>query len=159
MASQVPGVALRLNVLGTKVSRTAAVLPATATTAYFTVAGGRVIITALLGQVTTVCSATATTRASGTTPASGTASTTSIATATAVTSKEVGTGLTVLAASGVAGALVVGTNNSSALFLTPQGVVVNTGTIDFTTSATNTGATKWDLFYIPLDDGATVVTA
>lgn len=158
MSSQIPGVALRLNVYGTKVSRAAAVLPATATTAYFTVTGGRVLITSLVGVCTTVCTGTATTVAIGVTPASGTASTTSIATATAITSKEVGTQAAVLTASGVAGALIVGTNASSAL--SPgDPFVINSGTIDFTTSATNTGAFKWDLLYVPLDDGAQVVTA
>ena len=34
--------------------------------------------------------------------------------------------------------------------------VVNTGVIRIETSATNTGATKWALWYVPLDDGATV---
>ena len=33
------------------------------------------------------------------------------------------------------------------------------GTVRIETSATNTGATKWDLFYFPFDDGATVASA
>lgn len=147
--------------LGFSVARNAAVLPATATTAYFTVAGGRVIITSLVGTCTTVCSATATTLAIGTTPTSGTASTTSIATAVAITSKEVGTHVAVAASSGVGGALIVGTNASTPVYLPAQGVgfVLSAGTIDFTTSATNTGAFKWNLTYLPLDAGATVVAA
>ena len=33
------------------------------------------------------------------------------------------------------------------------------GTIDLTTGASKTGAFKWDLFYIPIDEGASVVAA
>jgi hypothetical protein len=33
------------------------------------------------------------------------------------------------------------------------------GTLRIETSGTNTGATKWDLWYFPLDDGASVVSA
>ena len=39
------------------------------------------------------------------------------------------------------------------------GMVVAEGTINITTSATNTGATSWEAWYIPLDNGATVASA
>jgi hypothetical protein len=35
-------------------------------------------------------------------------------------------------------------------------LVLSEGTIDLTTAASNTGDVKWDMFYIPLDTGATV---
>jgi hypothetical protein len=41
-----------------------------------------------------------------------------------------------------------------------NGVVVNIGTIDLLNAgAANTGSVKWDLWYTPLDAGATVVAA
>jgi hypothetical protein len=36
------------------------------------------------------------------------------------------------------------------------GIVVPIGAIKLNTAATNTGAFKWSLFYVPLDDGASV---
>jgi hypothetical protein len=153
MTTIVAGTSLRLIELGTKVDEAAAVLPATATGHIFTVSGGRVAITALIGLCTTVCSATATTLAIGTTPSVGTASTTSLASATAVTSKEVGTMVGLGATAGAA--LIVGTNAASPLVL-PEPVIVSAGTIDITTSAANTGAFSWSCLYIPIDDGATV---
>lgn len=132
-------------------------LPGSATTqTLFTVAGGNVLVTSLFGQVTTLIGSTATTVALGTVPTVGTASTTGIATATAVTSAEAGTNIAVLAASGVAGALVVGSNAGKAVWATTP-FVVPAGTISATTSANaGAGVIKWYLTYVPLDDGASV---
>jgi hypothetical protein len=155
MANFIDGTQQRLLHMGVKVEEPAAVLPATATAHLFTVSGGRVIVTGLVGQCTTVCSATATTVSVGVTPTTGTASATGLCTATAVTSSEVGT--LVSLPSGAKGALVVGANAGSGVQVQgPGGYVVQPGTIDITTSATNTGAFKWTLTYIPLDDGASV---
>lgn len=155
MASFLKGEQQRLLHLGNKVEEPAAVLPATGTAHLFTVSGGRVAITGLVGQCTTVCSATATTVSVGMTPAVGTASVASLATATAITSKEVGT--LVSLPSGAPGALVVGANAGGAGQVQgPGGYVVQPGTVDIVTSATNTGAFKWTLTYVPLDDGASV---
>lgn len=155
MANFINGTQQRLLHMGLKVEEPAAVLPATATAHLFTVSGGRVIVTGLVGQCTTVCTSTATTVSVGVTPTSGTASTTGLCTATAVTSSEVGT--LVSLPSGAKGALVVGANAGAGVQVQgPGGYVVQPGTIDITTSATNTGAFKWTLTYIPLDDGASV---
>jgi len=35
-------------------------------------------------------------------------------------------------------------------------LILSEGTIDLTCAASNTGSVKWDMFYIPLDEGATV---
>jgi hypothetical protein len=37
------------------------------------------------------------------------------------------------------------------------GAVIAPGEIQLTTSATNTGSVKWDLYYLPLDPAAYVV--
>ena len=50
---------LRLAILGNKVDRTAATLPATATTTYFTISVGRVLLLGLIGEVTTIIQAQA----------------------------------------------------------------------------------------------------
>lgn len=154
MSTDIKGRQLRRLLLGTKVEKAAAVLPATATTSYFSITGGRVIITSFTGVCTTVCTSTATTVAVGTTPTTGTASTTSVASATAVTSKEVGTMVGLGATAGAA--LIVGSNAASPVVVDSTPIILSAGTIDITTSATNTGAFKWTLTYIPLDEGASV---
>lgn len=156
MASGIKGRQLRYLDLGYHALEPAGVLPATGTAHIFNVLVGRIIVTGLVGTCTTVCTSTATTVSVGSTPGSGTASTTGLCTATAVTSAEVGT--LVSLPSGAKGALVVGTGATAGGAVQVQGgaagYVVNVGTIDITTSATNTGAFKWDLWYLPLDEGA-----
>jgi len=147
--------AFREMLVGTKVDRDTAVLPATAYGALFTVAGGRVLVTGLVGEFTVAASATATTVAVTGTPTTGTATT--WATATAVTSKEVGSQVTLPAAFG--GATVVNSAGAGGQFQPKSPFVAAIGTIGITTSATNTGSVKWTLTYVPLDDGATVTAA
>lgn len=159
MSVIVQGYQLRALELGTQVIKGPSVLPASTTSTLYTVAGGAVLITSFLGLCTTVCTATATTLSVGTAPTAGTASHTGITTATAVTSSEVGTWVGLGATAG--GALIVGgANGAGASGGFAQGlqlpVVVSAGTITLTTSATNTGAFKWYLTYVPLDTGASV---
>lgn len=143
---------LRLIRYGLKVERAAAVLPATATGHLFQVTGGRVVVTGIVGQVTTVCDATATTAKLTSTPATGTA--VDLTSATAVTSKEVGSLLTLPLTLG--GALNVQNAGAGEIPGALQ-FVVPVGYVDLVTSATNTGAVKWLLTYVPLDDAGSVV--
>lgn len=152
------GYQLRALIFGTQVTKAAAALPQTATATLFTVSGGSVLVTLLLGEVSgTAIQNQACTLALGTVPTTGTASSTGIATATAITNKEAGTWVAPQASSGAAGALVVGGNAGAALFLqAPMAFVVPAGTITWTTSASNTGKMAWYLNYVPLDTGASV---
>lgn len=154
MATFIQGKSLRQLLFGTKVEEPAAVLPATATAHIFTVSGGRVIVTGLVGQCTTVCTSTATLLSIGVSPTVGTASTTGLCTTTAITSAEVGS---LVSLPQVKGALLANVLAGGAAQVNgSDGYVVEPGTIDITTSATNTGAFKWTLTYVPLDDGASV---
>lgn len=155
MSSMVKGKQQRQLELGFLVTKAAAALPQSATSTLYTVAGGSVLVTSIFGQVTTVIQNQVCTLALGTVPTVGTAGSTALATATSIQAKEVGTFVTVQASSGVGGALVVGTNASVSPFAS-FAFVVPAGTITWTTSASNTGAMKWYLTYIPLDDGASV---
>lgn len=123
----------------------------------FTVAGGAVVVTWLAGLVTTVLSGSTGALALGSKPTVGTEETAGIATAGVVGGAEVGTWVTVVAAStGLAGALTANTHAGNAVY-GQQPFVVNAGTIEVTTSvATMTGQLKWYLTYLPLDDGASV---
>lgn len=148
------GAAMLKAVLGIRVQRATAVLPATTQAAIFTIGTGRVIVTSLIGTVTTATSATATNLSVTGNPTSGTDVV--LASVLAVASKEVGSTFTLpvtfgsalqVQAAGAAG-LPIGT-----------GYILNPGTLDLITSATNTGSVKWDLTYVPLDDGAVVTAA
>jgi hypothetical protein len=141
--------------LGNQVVRAAATLPASATATLFTVAGGAVLIQSLWGVVTTACDGTATTLALGSTPTSGTAGNTAIAAATAVTSKPIGTFYVPQWASEVGGTPILA-NNVQAQSGSTASFLAYTGTITWTTSATNAGQMKWYLSYLPVDAGATV---
>lgn len=141
---------------GLAVSRAAATIPQTAAQNIFTVTGGRILVVALTGQVTTVIGSTATTLKITNTPTSGTA--TDIASATAITSKEVGTLLGLPLTPG--SALVVGANAGAAVQVPGhQGWLIEPGTLSVTTSASTTGAIAYDLVYIPYDTGASVAAA
>ena len=139
--------------LGIQVAKAAAVLPATTTQNIFTIAGGRVWVTALVGEVTTICSATATNLKATSVPTTGTAA--DIAANLAVANLEAGT---ILVVEGDATAMI-GVSAGFAPALNALPFIVPIGTIRIETSATNTGATKWDLWYVPMDDGAIVTSA
>lgn len=139
------------------VATPARTLPATTTDQIFRVKGGRVLVRLLLGEVTTAADATVTTlkvsskKLDNASVAVGTA--VDACSATAVTSQEVGS---LLVVEGDGTGLIV--NNAGAgLPGTGTGVwIAPQGEIYLTTSATNTGATKWDIWYMPLDEGAYV---
>lgn len=153
MSVLIQGPQIRQIALGTKVDRATATLPQTAQGALFTVSGGRVLITSIVGQVTTVLGATATNASLVANPTTGTD--VALCAVLAVASKEAGTlfGITGLFSDALVGA------NAGATVLPRNPVVVNVGTIDLLTSASNTGSVKWSITYVPLDDGASVVAA
>ena len=143
--------------LGIRVDRPTAALPQSATGSIFTVAGGRIVLTSLVGEVTTVLGAVATTLAVVSTPAVGAQAT--LASATAVTSDAVGDWLT-LPATSPTGALVhTAVSGAVALPALSLAVLIPVGSIQITASASDTGSVKWSMTYIPFDDGVTVVAA
>lgn len=138
-----------------QISKAAATLPATTTATIFTVSGGRVLVHLLLGEVTTICSATATNLKATSSPTVGTA--VDIAANLAIANFEVGA---LIAAEGDLTAFVgSSTGSGAAARLASIPLVVATGNITITTSATNTGAVKWDIWYQPLDPNARIVSA
>lgn len=154
MASQIPGSALRLNILGTQVTRAAALLPATTQGAIFTVTGGKVLVTSLVGEVVVAMPATVNTLKVTGNPTAGTDVDWTSATSTA--SKEAGSIISLPVTAG--GALIVanaGGGNAVGPFYVAQ-----IGTIDLVTSGTAaTGTVKWSLTYVPIDTGASVAAA
>ena len=122
--------------------------------ALFTVAGGRVMIHAIIGEVTIVVQTQATACKLVANPTTG--SDVDLCAALDLTADEVGCmyGITGLFSDAMLG------SNAGATICPRNGVIVNIGTIDLSNAgAANTGSVKWDLWYTPLDAGATVVAA
>jgi hypothetical protein len=144
---------------GTQVTGGAKTLPASTSGSIFTVTGGRVIVTSLMGVVTTAIQNQACTMSIGGTPSGGSEQTTELCAAASVSNLAVGVtvGLPLYATAQLlvsANPGVLSSNETSALL--GGTCMVNTGTIDVTTSATNTGAITWSMTYIPYDVGAVV---
>jgi hypothetical protein len=143
-----------------QVTQPAVALPATTTGQIFRVKGGRVLVKSLVGEVTTVIQ----TQADNLKVTSKKLDSASVAVGTAkdiaadvnITALEVGS-LYFVEGDGTAGVLstaggaYIGPN--SGMWIAPQGEIY------LTTSATNTGAMKWDIWYQPLDPGAYVEPA
>ena len=155
MSVLLQGSQMRQVLVGFKVSRAGATIPQTAAQSIFSVTVGRILLTGLVGQVTTAIGAVATTVSIGFTPSAGTVNAAGLASAVAITSSEVGVNLGLNLTAG--GALIVGSLAGSVVQVPGHApYVLKPGTVTYTTSASTTGALQWDLTYIPLDDGATV---
>lgn len=155
MTNLLGGQAAAQTVLGTQVTRAAALLPQTAQAAIFQVKGGKVLVTSLVGEVVVVMPATTNTLKVTGNPTAGTD--VDWTTATSPASKEVGSVISLPVTAG--GALVVA-NAGAGNAIGPNGYVAQIGTIDLVTSGSAaTGTVKWTLTYVALDAGATVVAA
>jgi len=142
--------------LGAKVERATAALPQSAAGALFTVAGGRVVVTSIIGEVTTVVQtqANATKLTFDPTDAGATQD---LCGTTDITADAVGTmySITGTAATVLQDALnFLPSNKVLALPL-----VLKPGSVLLDCAASNTGSVKWTLAYWPIDTGATVVAA
>ena len=141
--------------LGFRASKASATLPATTTQNIFTITGGRVLVTVMVGEITTIVQAQACTLKVTSVPTTGTA--VDVASALDINGFEAGA---ILVVEGDGTALIgaaAGAGHAPALNALP--FILPIGTVRIATSATNTGATKWDVWYFPLDDGAAIASA
>lgn len=135
--------------LGYKVTKADANLPQSTTETAFTVAGGRVLVTRMTAEIGTVVQTQLCNMKVTINPTTG-------------TSADIATNLDITASESGSIGLVEG--DGTAFVMVDAGTVwgdlipfeVNIGTIDVTTSASNTGTIKWELWYFPLEAGATV---
>ena len=137
---------------GVEVQRATKVLPQTATEALFTVAGGKVLIHEIFGEVTTAIQAQATTLKLQANPTVAGSSVDMCATVDA-NADVVGT------IYGITGTLATAMGHGLAIIGQVTPTVVQPGTIDLVTGASSTGSVKWVCRYSPIDAGATVVAA
>lgn len=151
---------------GVLVTGAAKTLPASTSGDIFTVTGGRVVVTSLTGVVTTAIQNQACALSVGHKPTGGSSQVATLASATSIINFALGSSLAVASLNSGVAALVV---------LAPTAVVpgvdlgisaddgglalVPAGSIQVTTSATNTGAITWSVTYIPYDAGAVVTAA
>jgi hypothetical protein len=150
---------VRAIALGIRVQTAAVTNPQTASTAIFTVAG-RVLVTSLFGEVTTVQGATANSFNITYDPTVGAVG--DLCAATVCTSDAVGTlyGVTGVAAELLSAQTAAGTEVPTHVFaLGGRPILLSAGSMLLKASGSNTGATQWTLTYVPLDNGASVVAA
>lgn len=139
--------------LGFRASKASATVPQSAAQNIFTVSGGRVGVRALFGEVTVAIGAGTTPDLSVThTPTTGTA--TILASDVVIASDEVGT-LYYVEGDGTA---LIPISSGYAQGCTTL-LILPIGTISIATTESTAGATKWEIFYFPLEAGAQVVSA
>ena len=153
MAVYTPPETYSLLKYGYRVDRATATLPASTQAALFTISGGLVAITKIIGEVTTVIQTQANNTKLVSNPTVGTD--VDLCAVLNITADEVGT---LYSISGTLATALIGVNAGAVPTQTNE-IVVPEGTIDLDCAATNTGEIKWSLWYIPLDQGARVVAA
>ncbi|MFI2632625.1 hypothetical protein ACH5A2_19835 [Streptomyces collinus] len=156
MSTLIQGDQLRSLLCGVKVQRATATLPQTTAGALFTVSGGKVLITSLVGEVTTVIQTQADNTKLTFDPVDAGA-TQDLCAVLDITGDAVGTcySLTGTPATAMQDALNFLPSNK----VLAQPLVLKPGSILLDCAASNTGSVKWDLTYIPLDNGASVAAA
>ena len=146
------GNALAGVVLGVRVDKASATVPQSAAQTLFNVGGGRVLMTGILGEVTTIMGAVANNTSLQSNPTTGT--TAALCAVLATENDEVGT---LYSISGLKATAMYGVDaGGSAMQHIP--VALPVGTLELLTAGNNTGATKWSIWYVPLDDGAYVTS-
>ncbi|MCX4778166.1 hypothetical protein [Streptomyces sp. NBC_01264] len=153
MSVLIQGSQLRMIGLGTKVDRATAALPQTTTGNLFAVTGGRILLTSIVGEVTTVIQTQANNTKLVSTPTTGTA--VDICAVLDISADEAGClyGITGVFSDALVGA------NAGATTAQQRATVIPVGNIKLSCAASNTGSVKWSMTYIPLDDGASVAAA
>lgn len=135
---------------GQATDRATAALPTVGSGTIFTVAGGRIFLLGLIGEVTTIIQAQATTLKAIFTPTTGTSG--DLSATVDLNAKEVGA---LLGITGVPADAMVALACGAPMCTRPN--VLPAGNLRLTTGATSTGSVKWRCFWLPMDVGATVV--
>lgn len=153
MSVLIQGPQIRDIALGRKVDRATAALPQTTAGTLFTVTGGRILLTSIVGEVTTIIQTQANATKLQSVPTTGTA--VDLCATLDITADEVGClyGITGTLATAMVGA------NAGATVIPTVALVVPIGAIKLNCAASNTGSVKWSITYVPLDNAATVAAA
>lgn len=151
MTTMISGSQLRTMLFGTAVSKSTGTLAAT-TVSLFTVAGGKVLVTSLVGEVTTAITVANSYKLQHN-PTVG-------ATADLCAATDIGTADTPLGSllgfQGLTGDSIV--QGPGAVPSLKQPIVLTAGVVESVSLGTD-GVILWKLTYVPLDDGASIVAA
>lgn len=151
MAESQPLMSLTKVVLGQRVDR--ATDNITTGENLFTIAGGRVLVTQIVGEVTTIIENKTVNFKLTSDPTTGT--TNDMCANVDLDTAEAGS---LLSITGLASdAMIKGSSGSVSGMARPM--IVAVGNIEATVGATHTGSIKWSLWYVPLDEGAYVEAA
>lgn len=156
MSTLIQGDQVRALLRGIRVSRATAALPQTTTSTLFTISGGKVLITGLVGEVTTVIQTQADNTKLTFDPTDAGA-TQDLCAVLDITADAVGTMYSVTGTPGTAMQDALNFLPSNKVLAQP--LVLKPGSILLDCAASNTGSVKWELTYIPLDNGASVAAA
>lgn len=142
--------------LGNRVDRATAALPATTDVALFTITGGRVLVTAIVGEVTTVIQTQANNTKLKINP-TATGADQDLCAVLNISADAVGELYTISGTVGDAmrSDLLIGLGT----LYGAGGLILSEGDIELDCAATNTGSVAWSLWYFPLDDNGLVVAA
>jgi hypothetical protein len=153
MSQFLEGKSVRKVVEGIAVERATALPPQTATENLFTVAGGRVLLKQIIGEVTTAIGNVANNTNLSFNPTDGAAG--NMCAVLDIDNDAVGT------VYGITGTVATAMQDSVNVLLaqaTPH--ILKPGTIDLICAANSvTGAIKWTVIYVPIDDGAYIEVA
>lgn len=151
MSVIIQGNQLRGVALGTRVSKATGTL-ASETKTLFNVTGGKVLITSIVGEVTTAITVANSYKLQAN-PTTGTTGNLCAATDIGTTDTPAGS---LLGFDGIAASSIQQGPGTAPLLQRP--IAVNTGTIEHVSAGTD-GAITWVLTYVPIDDGAAITAA
>lgn len=151
MSTLVSGTQLRQILFGTRVEKSTGTLAAS-TVSLFTVAGGKVLVTSLVGEVTTAITVANSYKLQHN-PTTGTTKDLCAATDIGTTDTPAGN---LLGFQGLTGDSIL--TGPGAVPTLKQPIVLTAGVIESVSAGTD-GVILWVLTYVPLDDGASVAAA
>jgi len=148
---------VRSVILGYRVDRATDTLPASTDEALFTITGGRVLVTGLIGEVTTAIQNQANVTKLKFNP-DATGADVDLCATLDIANDAVGTLYSITG--DFSDAMKDGLNALESDAMLEHGrVVLSEGALEIDCGATNTGSVAWTLFYVPLDTGAAVSAA
>ncbi len=151
MSTLIQGPQVRSLVLGSRVEKATGTLAA-ATSALFTVSGGKVLVTSIVGEVTTAITVANSYKLQHN-PTTGTTKDLCAATDIGTTDTPAGN---LLGFQGLTGDSIL--TGPGAVPTLKQPLVLTAGSVEQVSAGTD-GAITWVLTYVPLDDGASVTAA
>ncbi len=146
------GQALRRLMLGLQVAKAATALPAATSGTLFTVAGGRILMTGIIGECTVAVGGANNVKLIDN-PTVATAADTDLCAVADLNTCDVGD---LVSISGTPGDAILAAHAGAVQMILQKGIVMQEGTLQVNTSQNTAGTFAWTMFYIPIDDGAYV---